>query len=183
VQSKALYLVIVILFQVLTVGSALVVVFSRNLVRAAFALFFTLCGVAAIYAALGADFLAAIQLLIYVGGILILILFAVMLSRRISQVNLSNPSVSRLVGGLVSLAVFAVLVVVIFMADWRQLDMSREAIRPTTRSIGASLLGRYLLAFELASVVLVAALIGAVYVARQRRTRVEELEEEQEEEG
>jgi NADH:ubiquinone oxidoreductase subunit 6 (subunit J) len=70
------------LFSIVTVGAAAVMVFSKNIVHSAFALMFTLIGVAALYVLLYADFLAATQLLVYVGGILILILFGVMLTTQ-----------------------------------------------------------------------------------------------------
>jgi NADH-quinone oxidoreductase subunit J len=74
----------------LTIGSAVVVAFSRNIIYSAFALLGTFAGVAGLYVFLGADFVAAVQLLIYVGGILIVILFAVMLTHRISDVEITT---------------------------------------------------------------------------------------------
>ena len=86
-------------FAVLTVGSAAAVAFSSNIVYSAFALMGTLFGVAAMYVFLAADFVAAAQLLIYIGGILVLILFAVMLTHRIATVDVSNRSVGRFPDG------------------------------------------------------------------------------------
>ena len=79
-------------FAVLTVGSAAVVVFSKSLIRSAFALLFTFFGVAALYAFLGADFLAAAQMVIYVGGILVLLLFGVMLTHKLYDLNLRSET-------------------------------------------------------------------------------------------
>ena len=76
------------LVAIITVGSALMVAFSRNIIYSAFSLLGTFAGVAGLYVFLGADFVAAVQLLIYVGGILILILFAVMLTHRITDVEI-----------------------------------------------------------------------------------------------
>ena len=84
------------LLALVTVGSALGVALSRSIVYSAFALMGTLLGVAAIFVLLGADFLGVVQLLVYVGGILVLTLFAVMLTHRISDVNVSNRAVGRL---------------------------------------------------------------------------------------
>ena len=80
-------------FAVLTVGSAAVVVFARSLIRSAFALLFTFFGVAALYAYAGADFLAATQMVIYVGGILVLILFGIMLTHKLYDLNIKTGSV------------------------------------------------------------------------------------------
>src|SRR5512135_2345235 len=76
-------------FAAMTVTSAAVVVFSRNLIHNAFALLFTFFGVAGLYVFLGADFLAATQMVIYVGGILVLLIFGVMLTQKISEMKLS----------------------------------------------------------------------------------------------
>ena len=75
------------LIAAMTIGSALVVAVSRNIIYSAFSLLGTFMGVAGIYVFLGADFVAAVQVLIYVGGILVLILFAVMLTHRITDVE------------------------------------------------------------------------------------------------
>ena len=83
-----------------TVGSAAIVVLSRSLIYSAFALLFTFFGVAIIYVFLGADFLAATQVLIYVGGILILLLFGVMLTHRLYNLNLKTETF-QLIPGLI----------------------------------------------------------------------------------
>src|SRR3989344_6591477 len=90
--------------------SATAVAFSRNIVYSAFALMFSFMSIAAVYAMLSADFIAVTQLLLYVGGILVLILFAIMLTHRIEEVKLSNPSITTVGALLISVAVLAVLV-------------------------------------------------------------------------
>ncbi len=101
------------LVAIVTVGSALMVAFSRNIIYSAFSLLGTFAGVAGLYVFLGADFVAAVQLLIYVGGILILILFAVMLTHRITDVEITNRAAlsSYLIIGaiLFTLGLFTVL--------------------------------------------------------------------------
>ena len=84
------------LIAIITVGSAAMVAFSRNIIYSAFSLLGTFMGVAGIYIFLGADFVAAVQVLIYVGGILVLILFAVMLTHRITDVQVTNRSAGRI---------------------------------------------------------------------------------------
>jgi NAD(P)H-quinone oxidoreductase subunit 6 len=147
------------------VVSAAGVAFSSNIVYSAFSLMGTFMGVAALYVFLAADFVAVVQVLIYVGGILVLTLFAVMLTHRIADVRISNRSVGRVPAfGLIAL-VTGVMTKAIVSAQWHTVDAATPA--PTTYGIGNGFLGEYLLPFELASVVLLAALIGAVVLSRK----------------
>ncbi|MEK6600421.1 MAG: NADH-quinone oxidoreductase subunit J [Candidatus Binatota bacterium] len=148
-----------------TVGSAAMVAFSRNIIHSAFSLLGTFAGVAGIYVFLGADFVAAVQVLIYVGGILVLILFAVMLTHRITDVQITNRSVGR-IPALVVVGIFVFLLVqTIRETPWQK---AKEIVyAPTTAKIGDLFLENYLLPFELASLVLLAALIGAVFLSRK----------------
>lgn len=157
--------VIFYLIAAITVGSAAMVAFSRNIIHSAFSLLGTFAGVAAIYVFLGADFVAGVQVLIYVGGILVLILFAVMLTHRITDVQITNRSVGR-IPALVAVGIFFFLLVqTIRETPWQK---AKEIVyAPTTAKIGDLLLENYLLPFELASLVLLAALIGAVFLARK----------------
>lgn len=150
---------------VLVINSALLVAFARNITHSAFALLLTFFGVAGLYAFISADFLAALQLLIYVGGILVLILFAVMLTSKIKDVKLSNPATSPWLGGPIALVVLGGLIWVITKTPWST-GLSEPA--PTTAEIGKAIMGPYLLPFEAASVVLLIALIGSAYLARRR---------------
>ena len=110
--------------------------FSRNIVHSAFALLGTFVGVAALYALLAADLVAVIQLMVYVGGVLILILFAVMLTARIDEAKDSNPTVGRIPGLLAMLAVAGLLVVTAVKAFGPRTVMrrSRALRRPSVRS-------------------------------------------------
>lgn len=157
--------VIFYLIAAITVGSAAMVAFSRNIIHSAFSLLGTFAGVAAIYVFLGADFVAGVQVLIYVGGILVLILFAVMLTHRITDVQITNRSVGR-IPALVAVGIFVFLLVqTIRETPWQK---AKEIVyAPTTAKIGDLLLENYLLPFELASLVLLAALIGAVFLSRK----------------
>ena len=153
-------------FAILTVGSAAVVVVARSLIYNAFALLFTFFGVAGLYVLLGADFLAAAQLLVYVGGIMVLLLFGVMLTHRIQDLDLQTEKTQVLPGLIVGVGIFTILAAVAFQTRWP------EAVRPlgpTTRDIGRMFLGEYLLAFEAASVLLLVALIGAAMIVRRRK--------------
>ena len=157
--------VVFYLLAAITVGSALGVAFSDNVVYSAFALMGTLLGVAALFVLLGADFLGTVQLLVYVGGIMVLTLFAVMLTHRISDVHVSNRAVGRLPGLVLVGVVFGWMMHVARQASWVVGDPGAPA--PTTYGIGDALLTQYALPFEVASIVLLAALIGAVVVSRK----------------
>jgi len=145
-------------------ASALAVAFSRNIIYSAFALLGAFLGVAGVYVLLASDFVAVVQLMIYVGGILVLMLFAVMLTSRISDARLSSRSMGRAAAGALGAGVLALLSYLALRTPW---DLAPPAApEPSTAAIGESLLTTYLLPFEVASVVLLAALVGALAIAR-----------------
>lgn len=152
------------------VAGAFAVAFSKNIVRSAFALLAVLFGAAAMYALMKADFVFAIQILVYVGGILVLIIFAIMLTQRIVDVNLSNPSMPTAWGAAAVLCVLLILLIAIFAyrADLPA-SVSPGALpsEAMTSRVGESLMREYLYPFEIASVLLLACLIGAAYLARK----------------
>ena len=150
----------------LVLGSALYVVVGKNLVHSAFALVAAFFGVAVFYVYLGADFLAGAQVLIYVGGILTLLLFGVMLTNRIYNLNLRSGAIQVVPGALSAGLVFALLVWIIQSVDWGAMDAGDPG--PTSESIGRLLMGDYLLPFEIASVLLLIALMGAAMLVRRR---------------
>ncbi len=153
------------LLATVTVGCALGVAVASNIVYSAFALMGALLGVAGIFVLLGSDFLGVVQLLVYVGGILVLSLFAIMLTHRIADVTVSNRSVGRLPGAILVGVVFVALVRVGVRATWAVKPLAEPA--PSTYGIGNAFLTDYLLPFEVASLVLLVALIGAVVVSRK----------------
>ena len=153
------------LVALVVVGSACIVAFSRNIVHSAFSLLGTFGGVAALYVFLGADFVAAVQVLIYVGGILVLILFAVMLTHRISDIQITNRTVGRIPGLVAGAVLLGILVYAIAGTDWAK--AKEVAYEPTTAVIGNLFLGEYLLPFQIAAVVLLVALIGAITLSRK----------------
>jgi NADH-quinone oxidoreductase subunit J len=159
------YDVVFFVLAALTVLSACVVAGSRNIVYSGFALIFTFLGVAGLYVQLAADFLAAMQVLVYVGGITVVILFAVMLTRDIAQATGTNPILNRPASLLAAAGVFAMSLVLILGSDWPL----RSAVDypPMSAPLGRALLGKYLLPFEVASLLLLGALIGAVIIARR----------------
>jgi NAD(P)H-quinone oxidoreductase subunit 6 len=151
----------------LTVAGAAGVALSRNILYSAVGLLAALAGAGALYVFLSADFLAVAQLLVYIGGVLVLILFAVMLTNRITEIQVSNVSLG-LVGGAALLCATAPLLVFVALATpWATQPAASLALAPTTREIGNAFLTGWLLPFELASLVLLATLIGAVVIARK----------------
>jgi NADH-quinone oxidoreductase subunit J len=105
----------------LTIGGAILVATSRNIVRSAFSLLAVLFGAAALYAIMKADFIAAAQVLIYVGGILVLIIFAIMLTHRITDVKVSNDSTPGPAAFCACLCLlFALVVTILFTAKWKR---------------------------------------------------------------
>jgi len=153
------------LFAALSVGGAAGVALSRNILHTSLALLFSLMGVAGLYVFLSADFVAVAQVLIYIGGVLVLILFAVMLTNRIGEVNISNTSLGW-VGGALLAAVTTILVLAVALeVPWRVRPGRPLAV--TTATMGNALLQRWLLPFELVSLILLATLIGAIVIARK----------------
>jgi NAD(P)H-quinone oxidoreductase subunit 6 len=150
----------------LTLASAAGVAFSRNILYASFSLLGTFLGVAGLYVFLSADFLAVTQLLIYIGGVLVLILFAVMLTSRIQDIAVTNQSVGLLPAAVATALTTALLIFVTRWAPWKA-PLKDPPLTPSADRLGDLFLNRYLLPFEIASVVLLATLIGAVVTARK----------------
>jgi NADH-quinone oxidoreductase subunit J len=155
-------------FAAMALGGAAGVALSKNILYSAIALLFCLIGAGSLYVFLSADFLAVTQLLVYIGGVLVLVLFAVMLTNRIGQVNVSNVSLGVAGGAALLFATAPVLVFVALATPWSAQAVAEMA--PTTRAIGHELLTRWLLPFEIASLVLLATLIGAIVIARKELT-------------
>jgi len=164
------------LFATMVLGGGLACVWERSVVRSAFALLATLLGIAGLFLLLEADFLAAAQVLIYVGGILALILFGVMLTPP----DLGERRLPRVLGGLVAmgLATTWVALKVAATAKWATTGMPGDGAVQTKGEgaiqsvewIGVGFLAadQYVVAFELAAVVLTVALVAAVYIARRK---------------
>lgn len=157
------------LFAILTVGGGLMCIWERSVVRSAFSLMATFLGVAGLFLLLGADFLAMAQVLIYVGGILALILFGVMLSPP----DLNERSLPRVLGGLAFAGGAAVWLGLRISASvtWETAD-TLPPMSSHAEEIGVGFLSpeQYVVPFELAAVLLTVALVAAVYIARRRVT-------------
>lgn len=145
--------------------SAAVTAFHRNIIYAGFALLGSFGTVAALFVYLSADFLAVAQVAVYIGGILVLILFAVMLTQQIHQVESSNPSIGLPWAVALGLVLTGLLVFVAVAGPWQVTEPGPLA--STFLVLGHALLQEYLLPFEVASVLLLAVLIGAVIIVRK----------------
>jgi len=148
----------------LVLGCAGGVAFSRNILYSAFLLLGTLAGTAGLYLFIGADFVGVAQILIYVGGILVLLLFAVLLTNRIGDVKASSSSMGLATGLPLVMIVIGALSYLAVQTPW---PVTEAVPTPTTQRLGDAFLREYLLQFELASVILLMALIGAMVIARR----------------
>lgn len=153
------------LLAAIIIASALAVVLLKNIVHSALFLVLTFVGVAGIYILLNAEFLAAVQVLVYAGAVAVLIVFAVMLTRRgdIRASNLFNSS--SLAAGVVALALF----IIITLATGRTTWMATSGGNLSESNVGAvadAFLGRFVIPFEVAAVLLLVAIVGAIILAR-----------------
>jgi NADH-quinone oxidoreductase subunit J len=156
------------IFAGMTAASAICVVASRNIVRTAVYLLFALIGVTGIYFLLDAEFLAAVQLVVYVGGTLILIVFGVMLTSK-SPFSRFEPKRGEVLASICIGAVLLVsLIAAILRTDFPTSAGSGSGGYPIG-PLGQALLGDYLVPFELASAILLVVMIGAAYLAKRRQ--------------
>lgn len=176
-----------VLFYVMSfivLASAIMVAASKNLVRSVFMFFITLFGLAGLYVLALADFVAITQIVIYVGGILVLILFAFMLSGRETLNGLQQKkqfiSANKVAALLLAGVFFVVLANMIFKVNadslpWiKKMNTLNNTILPTsdmTGNIGVNLMSQYLLPFEAISILLMMALIGAAHLSRKEQAQ------------
>ena len=146
--------------------SAVAVVTARNVVHAALYLVVTLASVGITFILLGAEFLGWVQILIYVGAIVILFLFGLMLTKApIGRDTLDNQQ--KWLGALVGLGVFAGLVFLVLDAFPVNESVANAGLQTTTEMVGEAIFSRYVLPFEAVSFLLLAALIGAIVLSRR----------------
>ena len=162
---------IFLFFAAIVLGAGLALGFSRKLITAAFLLFLLLFGIAGLFVFAGAPFLAVSQIVVYVGGILILIIFGLMLTQQ----RIFDQPATRLhfviPGILVAGGMAAFLIYMGKQVDWEQLAWAKESAQQSTslsntEVLGTHMLSNYLLPFELMSILLLIALIGAAYLTR-----------------
>jgi NADH:ubiquinone oxidoreductase subunit 6 (subunit J) len=167
----------------IALASAVFVAATKNVVRSVFMFFVTLMALAGLYVLALADFIAITQIVIYVGGILVLILFAFMLSGKenlavLEQQNSRFISISKLPALLLAVLFFVVIVNILFKADinnliWIKKSITlKNAVTPgddMTNNIGVNLMSHYLLPFEAISILLMMALVGAAHLSRKEK--------------
>lgn len=165
-MAETWQLVIFWLLAVIIIGSAVRVVTTGNLVHAALYLVGTLMGAAALYLLLLAEFIAWVQVLVYVGAIVVLMLFGLMLTRApIGKGEFDNNQ--RPLAGVVALAVFVVSSAILVDAfEGKEINLSTAA-DPSVEALGEAIFSTYVLPFEVVSVLLLAALVGAIVLARK----------------
>ena len=139
----------------------------RNLVHAAIYLFFSLFLIAGLYILLMADFLAAVQVIVYVGGILVLIIFGVMLTNKLERPSINISSMNQFLAAFLCISFFIVQCFAIVSGNW--MDVGVNEIDNSTEYIGNLILSDYLLPFEVVSLLLLGAMVGAATIARKKR--------------
>lgn len=165
------------IFAALAAGSGLFMVLTRNVLYAAFSLLLCLLSVAAIYVCLFADFAAIAQIMIYVGGVLVLILFGLMLSLKSSDAGETSPSRNKIKSALLASLVLASLLFLIFSSNLSRLpglENTQPAILTQKTSIyriGMEFITTFALPFEVASLILLAALVGAAFISAGSRIK------------
>ena len=160
--------VVFVVLGAITLIGAVGVVTNRNLFYAALFLVLSFVGVAGLYILLEAEFLGMVQILVYVGAIAILIIFAIMLSRRLMAPDVKALNEQWIIALITAVVLFAVLGFILVQVAW---PTAVARVPPDTISdLGKALVSpdQYLLVFEVASVLLLVALVGAVIIARER---------------
>lgn len=166
--AQGVQLISFVILALMTLGAALGVVLLSNIVYSAFLLGGVFIGISGIYILLNADFVAAAQILIYVGAVNVLILFAIMLVNKrenFSAVN-SGSWIRKGATALVCFGLFALLGTMVLVTPW-SLDLSSEVVSNTVIPIGEHFFSDFLLPFELASILLLIAMVGAIILARR----------------
>jgi NADH-quinone oxidoreductase subunit J len=157
----------------LSVFCAVRVVTERNVFHAALYLAMTLTLLAVLYLLLGAEFVAVVQVLVYVGAVIVLIIFAVMLTAQIGDSSVGQTNRLALPAALAAAALFAVLQKALLSAPWGPAASSTDVAQAPAlglsnlQAVGMTLLHDYVYPFELTALILFTALIGAVLIARK----------------
>jgi NADH:ubiquinone oxidoreductase subunit 6 (subunit J) len=167
---------IFIIVSAFTLLAGFVVVTDRNLFRAAIALMGSFLGVAGLYVLLEAGFLAMAQLLVYIGAISILIIFAIMMTRRLMQTS-ESPFNAQWIWGAVAVVLTGFLLILVIVQAWPDASypgpaaVADETLRGSVAELGLLLVSpdAYVIPFELASVLLLAALVGSIVIARPEK--------------
>lgn len=165
--AEGVQLVTLIILSVMMLGAALGVVLFESIVYSAFTLGAVFISIAGLYILLNADFVSAAQILVYVGAVNVLILFAIMLVNKTEDFKpLPRRWIRKVSTAFVSLALFTLLATMVLQTNW-PVDMTLTPPVSSVETIGIHFFTDYLLPFELASILLLMALVGAVVLARR----------------
>jgi NADH:ubiquinone oxidoreductase subunit 6 (subunit J) len=157
-------------FEVLAVVSAVSIIFIRNVFYGALLLIVCLLSIAALYVLFNAEFIAVTQILVYAGGILVVIIFGIMLTTRISGKPLVVEHGYKISGGLIGI-LFSGLLIFFFSSESFSPAMRQPAVMPDNlKVVGLSLMSDFLLPFEIAGVLLLVALLGAIIISSSAKT-------------
>ncbi len=160
--------IIFFIFTIIVLGGGIGIATTKNLYYSALFLSLTLSGMAGYFVLLNGGFLAAVQIVVYVGAIAILILFAIMLSRRMMTGDEPQTNSQTWLAAIVSPLLFIALLIVVLQVNW---PVSTAApTNDTLLLLGMSFLGSYVIPFEVVSVLLLVALVGAIILARDTST-------------
>lgn len=160
-----LEILVFILLSAITLGAGAAVVTNRNILHSALYLILSFVGVAGLYILLEAGFLAVVQILVYVGAIAVLIVFAIMLTRRLMSPDMIQRNAQWFWSALGAAALFAVLSLVLWRVDWPVVESTVP--ENSVQLLGEELINTYLIPFEVASLLLLIALVGAILIARE----------------
>lgn len=165
--AEGVQLVALVILSVMMLAAALGVVLFENIVYSAFTLGGVFISIAGLYILLNADFVSAAQILIYVGAVNVLILFAIMLVNKTETFKpLPRRWIRKVSTAFVSLALFTLLATMVLQTEWA-VDLTLQPPASSVETIGIHFFTDYLLPFELASILLLMALVGAVVLARK----------------
>lgn len=156
-------------FAAIVLISAAGVVFSRKMMYSAFSLLFTFFGVAGLYVLLNADFIAVTQIMVYIGGILILIIFGVLLTSKFVDLDIKSGTTGTaqyVLAGLATVILAVFLINMYLSVEW--FENSVPQVESTVKPIGILLMTEYFLAFQVAAILLLLAFIGAAKIARRK---------------
>ena len=164
------YAIVFYVFAGITVAAGLITILSKKLMHSAMGLLFALFGVAGVYAILAADFIAITQVMVYIGGILTLIIFGVMLTTRIVDVEPKFDSLGQfsvVIGTALAIIICAFFIFLFVTSEWKEEPLT-QAPQGTINSIGNLLMTDYLASFIAAAILLLVAFIGAALIARRK---------------
>lgn len=166
--SQGVQFVAFVILSIMMVGTALGVVLLDNIVYSAFLLGGVFMSISGLYLLLNADFVAAAQILVYVGAVNVLILFAIMLVNKTENFQeIKGGWIRKIATALVCFGLFALLSTMVLVTPWQLSAISPAVIENTIVTIGKHFFSDYLLPFEIASVLLLMAMVGAIILARR----------------